>query len=208
MNVVVRGMSLNFAALLSAAALVTACGGSPGAQSNAPSSGQSAVARGSTRNKPTAEQSDVIVLPGEQTQASNAQAALPGATGSGAFRIEVVKAVYGVSGMPTQGCAAVDEKTPARRFTLQLRVINDTGQDLAPAAWGAAAFVGAKRSILCFAVEGGQLPSLITGKAQDLGLLTFIAPDEAVTSFVISTLGGLSARVCFSEERVIACPAS
>ena len=113
MNVVIRGMSLNLAALLMVAALVTACASGPAPQRGAPASGQSAVARGNTRNKPTAEQTDVVTLPGEQGQASNAQAALPGAGGSGTFRIEVVKALYGVSGMPTQGCAALDEKTPA-----------------------------------------------------------------------------------------------
>jgi hypothetical protein len=176
---------------------------------------QSAVVRGGSRNKPTevsqaalgaASATSEVMLPGE-TSATTPSTDLVNVPGTSAFRVEVLSALYDVSGKPTQGCAAFDNKVPVRRLTLQLAVVNDSGVNFQPGEWGAAAYMGSARATLCFSGAGG-LPPFATGTRQPVMFVAFANPDQSVTSVTISTLNGLSARACFEEERVVACPAT
>jgi hypothetical protein len=174
---------------------------------------QSAVVRGGSRNKPTEvsqaapnapSPTGEVMLPGETTPITRSTV-LVNVPGTSAFRLEVLSALYDVSGKPTQGCAALDNKAPARRLTLQLAVVNDSGLNFQPGEWGAAAYTGNTRATLCFSGTGG-LPAFANGTRQSVMFVAFTNPDQSVTSVTISTLNGLSARACFEEERVVACP--
>jgi hypothetical protein len=176
---------------------------------------QSAAVRGGSRNKPTAVSQAApgaapatgeVMLPGE-TAPTTRSVDLVNVPGTSAFRVEVLSALYEVSGKPTQGCAAFDNKVPVRRLTLQLAVVNDSGLNFQPGEWGAAAYMGSARATLCFSGVGG-LPPFATGTRQPVMFVAFANPDQSVTSVTISTLNGLSARACFEEERVVACPAT
>jgi hypothetical protein len=175
--------------------------------------GQSAVVRGGSRSKPTTTNETAVVanssatgevmLPGET--ATTVGGGLINVPGGSAFRIEVLSALYDVSGKPTQGCSVFDNRVPARRFTFQLAVVNDSGANFQPGEWGAAAYIGTARTTLCFS-GAGALPAFPNGTRQQVSLVAFANPDQSITSVSISTLNGLSARVCFQEERVVACP--
>ena len=186
----------------------------------------SAVVRGGSRNKPTA----AVVQPNEAaptavltTDPITNEAILPGETAPttattkasdlvteptpSALRIEVLSAIYDVSGKPSRGCALFDNRMPTRRFTFQLAVVNDSGVSYQPGEWGAAAYANGARATLCLSGTGG-LPAFANGTRQPITFVAFTEPDQWVTSVSISTLNGLSARVCFEEERVVACPES
>ena len=176
---------------------------------------QSAVVRGGSRGKPSqptvtsSDASSEITLPGETTPTSspNTSGPLASVPGAAPFRVEVLSALYDVSGKPSQGCAVFDNRVPARRFTFQLAVVNDSGADLQPGEWGAAAYTGNTRVTLCFAGPG-RLPQFANRTRQQVTLVAFTTPEQSVTAVSLSTLSGLSARVCFQEERVVACPVS
>lgn len=170
-------------------------------------SGQSAVARGGSRNRATATV-DTADAGGSEVKLPGETAAAPavGSVTSGPFRIDIASAIYDVSGKPSQGCAVFDNRVPARRFTLSFSVINDAEGDLGAGDWGAAAFVGAKRATLCLA-GGAGLPALPKGQSIPVTLVAFVEPDEAVTQLSINGVNGASARICFNEEKVVACPA-
>lgn len=167
-------------------------------------SGQSAVARGGSRNRATATADTnagaEVKLPGE-TAAAPAGASIT----SGPFRIDITSALYDVSGKPSQGCAVFDNRVPARRFTLSFNIVNEAQGDLAAGDWGAAAFAGTKRATLCLA-GGAGLPALPKSKAMPVTLVAFVEPDEAVTQLAINGVNGAAAKVCFNEEKVVACP--
>jgi hypothetical protein len=170
---------------------------------------QSAVVRGGSRSKPTAVSQTApgeVKLPGETSAIARA-GDLVNVPGTSAFRVEVLSALYDVSGRPTQGCTAFDSKVPVRRLTLQLAIVNDSGMNFQPGEWGAAAYIGNARATLCFSGDGG-LPVFVSGMRQSVTFVAFADADQAVTAVTISTLNGLSARACFEEERVVACPAT
>ena len=176
---------------------------------------QSAVVRGGSRSKPkltvvaVQPTSSEVTLPGEETPTASPSGAtnLGSVPGAAPFRVEVLSALYDVSGKPSQGCTVFDNRVPARRFTFQLAVINDSGADLQPGEWGAAAYTGNERVTLCLAGQG-KLPQFVNRTRQQITLVAFTKPDQSVSSVSLSTLSGLSARVCFQEERMVACPAS
>ena len=189
---------------------------------------QSAVVRGGSRNKPTAPVAVVQPTQAEPTAVLSADPAtrevmLPGKTApmtntaeagslvtvpaTSALRIEVLSAIYDVSGTPSRGCAVFDNHMPARRFTFQLAVVNDSGVSYQPGEWGAAAYADAARATLCLSGTSG-LPAFVNATRQPITFVAFTEPDQWITSVSINTLNGLSARVCFEEEHVVACPAS
>jgi archaellum component FlaG (FlaF/FlaG flagellin family) len=170
---------------------------------------ESAVVRGGSRNRPAEVSQPApgeVMLPGETSPIARA-GDLVNVPGTSAFRVEVLGALYDVSGRPAQGCAAFDNKVPVRRLTLQLAVVNDSGMNFQPGEWGAAAYINNARAVLCFSGDSG-LPVFTNGTRQSVIFIVFANPDQAITSVTISTLNGLSARACFEEERVVACPAT
>jgi hypothetical protein len=175
---------------------------------------QSAVVRGGSRNQPTTSAAPAapntgtatgeVMLPGETLPSNNG--GLVNVPSTSAFRIEVLSTHYDVSGKPSQGCSAFDNRIPIRRFTVQLAVVNDSGINYQPGEWGAAAYSGAARMTLCLSGSSG-LPAFATGTRQQVTFVAFANPDQVITSINISTFNGLSARVCFDEEHLVACPA-
>jgi hypothetical protein len=163
--------------------------------------GPNAVARGGVRSKPTTTSggSGQILLPGEATGAVVQSAS------SGNLRFDIKRASYDVSGMPKQGCADFDSKTPARRFSLSMNVTNNSAADMVSGEWGAAAYVGDKRVTLCLANADNGLPTLSKGGSGALELVAFVGPDEAVTMLSVTAVNGETSKVCFDEERVTGC---
>jgi hypothetical protein len=166
--------------------------------------GDSAVARGGSRNR-SAEGSSggEVLLPGE-TQPT-ASPSMIGVSEAGPLRIEVRSAIYDVSGKPASGCSAFDAKTPVRRLTLELSIVNETGTAISPAEWGAAAFEGADRATLCLANVTTGLPALTQGTRTPITLLAFTEAKSSVTAIAINTTQGFASRVCFNEDKVVAC---
>jgi hypothetical protein len=166
--------------------------------------GESAVARGSSRNQNTAgSSSGEVLLPGE-TQPT-ASPSVQGASEAGPLRIEVRSAQYDVSGKPAAGCASFDPKTPVRRFKLELAIVNETGTAISPAEWGAAAFNGAERATLCLANVTTGLPALAQGARTPITLLAFAEAETSISAIAVNTTQGFASRVCFDEDKVVAC---
>jgi hypothetical protein len=192
---------------------LSACNAAPqqtGAGASAPkaeptsapaASGPNAVARGGVRGKATstANGSGQILLPGEATGTAVQIAS------AGNLKFEIARAAYDVSGMPKQGCSDFDNKTPARRFSLSMNVTNNSDADMVGGEWGAAAFVGDKRVTLCLASADSGLPTLKKSGSGLLDLVAFVGPDESISALSITAASGETSKVCFDQERVVAC---
>ncbi len=179
--------------------------------------GDLTVARGGSRNKPTvavvaptASAPDAakptagteILLPGESAPTS--EPAIIGAS-DGPFRVEVTDASYDVSGKPGQGCATFDTRVPMRRLTLVMTLVNDTDVALKRGEWGAAAYAGDKRVTLCLSDISKRMPDLGPGAREKLTFVAFAPPDSAVTALDLNSTTKLATRVCFNEEKIVAC---
>ncbi len=167
--------------------------------------GESAVARGGSRNRTagTNTTSGEVLLPGETRP--TASPAVLGASKSGPLSIEVRSAEYDVSGTPLEGCSKFDAKTPVRRFKVDIAILNETGAPISPAEWGAAAFSGANRVTMCLANATTGLPTLAKDARTPITLLAFADAKSSISIISINTVRGFAASVCFDEEKVIAC---
>jgi hypothetical protein len=121
------------------------------------------------------------------------------------LRIEVLEAVYDVSGKPQDGCASFDVSTPVRRLTLSLVLENSSETDIANNEWGAAAFAGDQRATLCLVDAAGGLPTLAKGVRQPVRFAAFVSANASVSAIAVNTVQGLAAKVCFDEAKVVPC---
>jgi hypothetical protein len=143
-----------------------------------------------------------VALPGESSAVAETQAS------GQPLRIDVLGTAYDVSGKPAQGCTVFDNRVPTRRLTLRLAIVNGTGSDVPAAEWGAAAFSGNTRAVLCLAGDARQLPVLSRDNPQPVTLVAFVAPDQMVSRLQLRLKSGAVADVCFDQEQVVDCPAT